>query len=60
MKIDSDGDGAFEEIRYLGEEKAGFPWVLVIVVALSGVVGVLVGAFIIRLYISRRKENIKS
>jgi len=47
MQIDSDGDGNFEEIKYLGQEGIGFPWFWVIVAGLSGLVGVLLGAFMV-------------
>jgi len=52
MQIDSDGDGTFEEIKKLGQEGAGLSWIWV-VAAVSGLVGVLVGAFIVR----RRTSN---
>lgn len=48
MKIDSDGDGTFEEIKYPGQPGTGFSWVWVAVAGLSGLVGVLAGAFMVR------------
>ena len=47
MKIDSDGDGTFEHIKKLGREGVGFPWVWIVVAGLSGLVGVLAGAFLV-------------
>jgi len=47
MKIDSDGDGTFEEIKKLGQEGAGFSWVWIAVAGLSGLLGVLAGAFVV-------------
>lgn len=55
MKIDSDGDGTFEDIKYLGQEGVGFSWVWVALAGLSGLVGVLVGAFMVRRRMSRKQ-----
>ncbi len=55
MKIDTDGDGTFEDIKYLGQEGTGFSWVWVALAGLSGLVGVLVGAFMVRRRMSRKQ-----
>lgn len=55
MKIDADGDGTFEETRELGSEGTGFSWVWIIVAGVSGLVGVLVGAFIVRRRASKER-----
>jgi len=47
MKIDSDGDGTFEDVRKLGSEGAGFSWVWIAVAGVSGLIGVFVGAFMV-------------
>ena len=47
MKIDSDGDGTFEETRGLGSEGTDFSWIWIIVAGVSGLLGVLVGAFVV-------------
>ena len=48
MRIDADGDGTFEETKEFGSEGAGFSWVWIVVAGASGLIGVLVGAFIVR------------
>jgi len=47
MKVDSNGDGTFEEVKYIGQQGTGFPWVWVAVAGLTGLLGVLVGAFMV-------------
>ena len=48
VKIDSDGDGTFEAIENRGREETGFPWIWIAVAGLCGLLGVLVGAIIVR------------
>lgn len=52
MKIDSDGDGTFEEIKKLGEVSTIPSWVWIVVAGLCGLLGVFIGAFIVRRRIS--------
>jgi hypothetical protein len=54
-KIDSDGDGTFEEIKKIGQESTGLPWVWIVVAGVSGLLGVFAGAFIVRRRINREK-----
>ena len=55
MKIDSDGDGTFEEIKELGQEGAGPSWVWIAIAGLSGLLGVLAGAFMVWRRIGRKQ-----
>jgi len=48
LKIDSDGDGTFEDIKKLGQAGTGPSWVWVALAGLCGLLGVLAGAFIVR------------
>ncbi len=57
MKIDSDGDGTFEEIKYLGQEGTGFLWVWIVVAGVSGLLGILVGAFMVWRRMSREQVS---
>jgi len=55
LKIDSDGDGTFEDTKYLGQEGMGFPWVWIVVAGVSGLLGILTGALIVRRRMNRKQ-----
>ncbi|MCL0098397.1 hypothetical protein M1O16_00820, partial [Dehalococcoidia bacterium] len=56
MKIDSDGDGTFEEIKSLGREGIGFQWIWVALAALTGLLGVLAGALMVWRRMGRKHD----
>jgi len=56
MRIDSDGDGKFETVKHLTAQEES-PWVWIVVAGVSGLLGVLVGAFMVRRRMSKKQST---